>query len=774
MNRLKFVWYIACPAIVLIFLGNFYGLGITGHDDAVWHLGYFQPGLSTVSDWATAQGRLYALIIGPVLLYGSGIQGTYFGNLIEMASFTFAILLFALVLRCYFNTRLAVLAVVLFAGLFSLKINGSAAICYPLLIWPSFIIFFLSILAGRHAVESRGATWLVVSGLLFFASLFTHEAVAVTFVVLALMAWFGNILARQNAPTHDLSSGSRFRPHKQDWMLAAVGVSSVLVYVVLSILFMLENPTQYAGKQLDLTDYAGIWETLMHFSLSGSALFNLFSPYSINYTDQILQDAIKVDYSLVGALRQVGVSLITVIFGLLLGFVTWIVLTFGVWRKDSSREVVGATGLARKWAVAPGLVLIILPALPVAMTVKYQQWHLELGVQAYVTTVVSHFGVALCLAVFILTLVERFSGGRRLFIAGVLTVFLGGLGTSAYIVNGQIARDIRLEAARWQMFERGLGLLEAAGINAEKVLLPQFAGGSWFTVMPAEYWSQLALAKYGLSIETTSSSLTSSDAAQGAAVLTYVSAPGTDKFNLVAQQVSVDLNGNPIISKVAVELALAKSRNADRAVLTYVDQTGTPVQKRLSSVKQTKHGSYVLSNLAALSGSVHLLSGVSSPSLSFDCEKEITREMKVVFGNKPDRSPIPTCIGKGFLGSGWGPVENKGVWARSKNASITLAVPNVQDALELEFELSTLTGLGYFDEPQTVYVSVDGSAEKRWIFTKGRAIPAEDMRINISPREGRLFLEINLRVDSLVNLSRLGLANDTRDLGVHLHSVTLR
>jgi hypothetical protein len=538
---------------------NVWGIGIVSFDDAMWHLRGNMPGWAPVWEWATSQGRMWALLTGPLMLHAAKWKGSFYGDLLQFLPFVVSFLLFHGILAIYFGRRIAILAAALFCSLFALRFDGSLLVSYALLAWPAASACCLAILAGRQYVGAGKPTWCVAAAVLFLLSLFTNEALAITFVGLFALAWLGNAMIRGTDGNVPLVQ----RLGRHDWILAGACVAVAAAYAVSGALFAVAFPSTYDGHALAAFDWRRFTDTLQSFALSGSTLYGILDPYSVKYTDHVLQSSIDITYRLADAIRGLGSAPLAILSGLAAAVVVWSTCTEAAAHANDADDRKLHPGLL----LVPGLLLLLMPIIPVALTEKYQSWHLDQGVKAYVSTVACHFGTAMILAgamVAIADLAGRTRGlGQPLILA--LSFAVGIAGMVSANLNSQMAQDIRSEGARWAVLDRALLLLDKSGLNVQTLLAPQFRNGSWFAVIPQTYWGQLVRAKHGKNVKVIYNGADAADLSGGLAMLSYYPSKDGLSFDLLLAHVGRTADHSLVIDRAVVEPGQRSTSRSCRA-----------------------------------------------------------------------------------------------------------------------------------------------------------------------------------------------------------------
>ena len=542
-----------------------WGIGIMHTDDALWYLA-LSEGKDASADWAQSQGRIYALIVGKMMLYVLSLTGSTYAEVLKYGSFSAVIVLYGAVIASYFNRNLALLSLTLFIGLNAVRADGSVVFSYPLLIWPSLIAFALSMLAARIYTRNGSVAWLVANALLLGFSMFTNEGITFTLIILAALAAVRNLV--EIAGT---------RPQAW-WYSSARSRGLIVAYVVPTGLYALGYvaylklfPSMYDGSALTILRPMDSIRTLASFSFSGSFLYNIYQPYTIVFGEPGFHNGYNASYTVRIAMRDILSNPTAFIFGfisaLVFGKIVFAIMSEDcLERKFNIREFL---------AIIVGLLLAILPVILVAISLKYIKWHTVQGIDSYATSVVSSFGVSMALAG-AMSLTFGWLPNMRMIklpIFLVTIIVFGVCSALNHSINERISSDLRAEGMRWDVFERGMQLMDAVGMEAELLSLPQFSRGSWYTATPSGYWSKLAKARFEREVSIVDGPLLRADVAR-TAVVSYETL-GTRHTAVLVERMSLGPAGDPVIDEIAIDLG----RNFDERLPPPVCPGSAPLRQ---------------------------------------------------------------------------------------------------------------------------------------------------------------------------------------------------
>jgi len=142
---------------------------------------------------------------------------------------------------------------------------------------------------------------------------------------------------------------------------------------------------------------------------------------------------------------------------------------------------------------------------------------------------------------------------------------------------------MRPEAGRWRILALALKTIDATGQTSPVIFAPRFGSGSWFTVVPPDYWTAYVKAKYKrpVQIYTKPSEIAASN--ENIASLDYQLLDNERRFVFSIAHITGD-TGNRHIDSISVTIERMDPSVLANYVLSYRDQDGMLVQKRLVDV----------------------------------------------------------------------------------------------------------------------------------------------------------------------------------------------
>jgi hypothetical protein len=724
-----------------------WALGVTHTDDGMWVLRAHTPEVETVAQWAHYQGRLWAYVSGSMILHALTWQGTLYGELLRIGGFVLFFCAFHLMAGVYCGKRVALLCASLFLGLFALKWDGSILTTYPLITWVAGCAFVGAALAGRRYVRAGGVSTLAVAALVLLFSLFNNEGVTITFIALFALSVVANRVQLAHAP------------RQRSVRLALAAAASVLIYAVLYLGWRQLYPSGYPGHAPAPFNLVRIGTTLYHFSTSGSALHELFAPLHMVYGDAYLGTGRGIDYGLAQYADGLAGAPLALLAGASVASLLWRQLARGAGVAAAARGAV----IERRCAVAGGLVIALLPILPVALMGMYQQWVMMQQVRAYSHTVFAYFGWSLALAGLLAGACARLER-RRYYRAVVLLLAIAGAALAAlvYRANDAIAADMRPESGRWHMVDRALAA-NAAAFHADTIWIPALASGSQYGVMYPQYWGEYVKARFRVDTSVSARIPDINDQVRGIVMHDFA-------YDRAARQLvslwtgyrKTSVTGPYLADRIALEVGTPRDY-----LLEYADHAGAARRVPVASMRQV--GSLrVLDGLEVDPASVRLLRLDGSAV----CVNRLPRGLRIDF--KQAGRPPHALDQASFLDAGWHGLEPGAVWSKGRLSHIRLPRAILPPgSLRLALDLTSYTGMGFRNGTQTLRASVDGVRVGEWKFVTFVNPPEVSFVLPAGAGAGAGTLDLMLEVDAPQNPRALGIdPNDERELGVLLRALT--
>lgn len=753
-SPMRVVLAAALGLMLAMFCVRVWDLGIVHTDDAIWALHAWKGDWDIVRRWAADQGRVWALVSGSIMFAALKVKGTLAGDLAVVACFIVFFLAFHIAVAEYFDRRLAVLVAALNLGLWSLRWEGSVLTAYPAFTWLLGTAFVTSLLAARRYLWKGKLIALAASLLLLLLSLCIHEGVSVLFASLYPLA----VLARP-------AKLSLLNDHARLKRMILVGYAAVvLLYFLAYFGWRLAYPSGYAGNSLAPFDVSRIAQVAGSFALSGSLPFDLFVVYDVNFANPSIGEGSRIAYPFADYLFLVPATPSAIAFGGLVSLVCWLVLrSVSSWRLDA-RSAVSAIGV--------GVLATIIPVLPVAMTVQYQQWH-DGGIYSYAHTALCHFGVALAIGGALALGLRSIAPLRlQLFLSFAVSVVAGLLAAGGSLMNDAIARDMRSEASRWQVLNRAVQLLEADG-GADRITLlaPRFESGSWFGVVPPSYWSEWAKARHGVDLQFTAGLLPAFEEPGRVYLIDYWPTPGREPTIAVARIASDVATRQPVFDRVLLAPSV-RDPAATKDFLVFGDVNRGQQFMRIENMRATAvTGVRSVDNVAGYPALLRTQREAPLPKLAVRCPKVILEGRRASFGLAPTGTD---CVLTAALVDGWHAPELTGVWSKARVATLRVRVQVAADAepLVMRLAIKSYSGLGFYPgrtrilirSGESILVEVEDAQESPAVvdFT----VPRRLVGVNG-------VLDLAIETDRIYNPKALGIAPDTRDLGVNLQSLEL-
>lgn len=755
--------------LVVLFCSRFWNMGIAHHDDAVWALRAWQGNFDVIWQWATSQGRVWALISGPLLFYALKIKGSLGGDLLLCAVFIVFFLSFYYLSSLYFGARLAKLAATLNVAFYAMRWEGSLITAYPAFTW----ILSTSFLAGvwftrQYLINGKAANLFLAIGL-FFISLFLHEGMTLLFLVLFPLAIFANhrTILQQHLSAPEILKTPTTRKLFAGYLFAS------LLYASLYILWRVWYPAHYDGLSLAGFKVFGFLQVLFSFTFSGSLIYDLFVPYTVRFSDVLQGDVVTIKYPLQWYLSNLSFGPVVLLYFVLVFIVCYRVLFLRVHAANSALS----KAMNSLWAAGIGLVVAITPIFPVALTQKYQGWYLEHGIRSYNHTAFAHFGVSLFLAsavFFALTALYKKNTVAK-GVAVLLVLLIAVLSAAGFNMNNSIADDMRAETSRWEVLEYVVHTAKSQSWSEPVVFSPRFKDGSWFTVLDEGYWTQFALARYGIPLKFRTDVLSADDLRSGAVFVDFYNSDARQAPLLFLAKLKFGPQSltSPISDQIYITTPLDLSQVKNYTLLFHDIYKG-PQSIRVSDLATigSRPTVLLLNNVSAYPGSIRIATQQPQYFLPITCDEKLTVGTTVLFGS---RVQAEGCIGNRYLKSGWNTPDAVGAWSNTGSATLVLPLDEQLPPgnLKLRLHAWSYAGMGFFNSTQTITIRLGSTIlSKRLDKFKDPMKPIEFTipRATWSPGTP---MELKIEVNQTFNPKALALAPDARDLGVNVRALTI-
>jgi hypothetical protein len=748
-------------ALLVVFCLRFWNLGIVFHDDAMWALWAHVPGEDPVGDFARIQARLWGFPAGTLMLHALAWQGTLYGEILRVGSFVLFFSAFHVFVAIYCGRQIMLLSACLFFALFALRWDASVLTAAPLLSWVPATAFIAAALFGRAYVVYGKSVLAVAAGLFLTLSLLTNEGVALLFCTLFPITLIGNLTAI--VPGGSLAS--EFMRPSRTRKLLMICLILPAIYVMLALVWALGRPSLYAGHAIAPFDLSRVAIIVLEFSTSNSLLHDFVKPYFVRYTDHITElsaDMLYKPSSFLPVLQEPA--------SLMFGFA----MAFLFCRAADGVSPASVQKLNTRYpeflALALGLVIAIVPIVPVALTAKYQQWYFEQGVMSYGQAILGYFGISLFLAAIASIILRLFGrrGQKPLVVA--LMMMVGVLAATSYRMNDAIALDMRPESGRWRVVALALKALDAAQIDTSAIWAPRFKNGSWYATLPASYWSDYAKARHNANIRFLFEAPWA-ETVHNTAYLDYMLADDGRSFVAVIERLeAVDNAGTRavMVNKVAVAFEQPSATQLESYLLSFTDDKGIWRKFQLKALEQHDEGVWSLDQVSAVPGSIR----VSRLNATPPATKLIADRKRGVYaiGDTIDFSREGES--DAVVGNGWAGQEDKFRWTLGTRAEIRFILrPSPAERFVLRFAGSAF--LSASRPQQSVVVLVNDRETARFTFQAGEKPPDMTVPVEASRLGPDRQVSITLLINDPRSPKELGLSGDDRALGILLQSISI-
>jgi len=435
-------------------------------------------------------------------------------------------------------------------------------------------------------------------------------------------------------------------------------------------------------------------------------------------------------------------------------------------------------GAPRIWAsVLVGVCIALIPVFPVSLVGKYQEHFYQLKVRSYAFTPLCHFGWSLLVAT-ALCLTDRVAGvSTQRLAAGLVALGIGGLCFCSTLRNDSVTSDIRMETCRWDVVDQASKITPIFSPPIARIHAPRLQSGSWFSVVPASYWSSYMQDFYNQSLQYDNLSISRADVDQGVAYVDYCMLRDNTTTIVFAAALHSDAASGQVIAKeIGVTSPRLDPSEKVQYLLTYRDLDQGTVAQRLSgmAVSETNRSVLLLRNVRAVPASIRISKHSELRDLNIECGDRVPIGVPIRLGLAG--GPVSGDGCKDWLkAGGWHPPERNGSWTSQACAEIHVPLKaSSEEKYTATIVASTLGGLGFYEATQTVSIKIGDETVAYRDFAARDGWKSLDFELAPShwPADGTLVLSIC--IDPIANPTELGLSTDTRNLGVLMQSLQFR
>ena len=766
----KSLWLAGLGALLFLFCHRLWGLGITHTDDAIWLLASHENSWRLIVSTAVEQGRVWVFLALGLVYTAFSLHGTMLGEVMGVGALAVFFVLFHRVAGLYFGARIALLAATLNLAFFALRWDSSIAAAYPGIFWIAGSLFPCAVWCGWHYSREGHRRHGIAALALLFVSLFVHEGVTVLFLGLFALSIAANDYG-QNPSEWTLR---RLWTTRRCQWLSVGTVVVAMSYFALYFAWRYLHPSIYEGNMPGTLSPQRVLPVILSFATKGTLLADLVKPYTVTFTDAVKQDGVKAVYAASSYFNFQGLEPLALIHAAIVFAMALSLLVVN--GKDSQGFLKPVTTVKALGALGAGGMIALLPVLPVAVVNRYQQWHFDLGVQAYADSALCHFGVALGLAAMFAWLCAPEKRGvmARRALALMLATGIGALSYGGFRMNDAMAKDIRVETSRWAAVDRAVALSELSGIDQRIIYAPRLQSGSWYTVVEPVYWSQYVAAfhKKALTFVTRPTPAMIQGAAD-AALLDYSLVD--NHLVVMLARLSGTSDKEQIADSIALAIDSPMVADLQHTMLVFRDRKRGVVTHRLADMPQLGNNFRyrIIKNVEAAPSSITLTRFAPVPSLPKPCGADMTSGTKIIFGTAFPDSPH-ACDGSAMLRDGWNEREAGGLWSKARKATIVLPTAGLHPgALRLDLLAATYVGLGFSEGTQAISLQVGDKVLSHREDKKSdgpKPLVANLAATDWAPGQN---INLTLAIDHTINPAQLGNNPDVRDLGLYLYTLSM-
>lgn len=587
--------------IALIFLIAFFPLVHTGYavpDDFQFSLWASSPERWKNAREAAEQTGRFQVFFHICLAYVPYFVDSHFYlKFVQIASMAMSAWLFAYTLTRYRgDCHFGLIVLLLFGALTQNMWEHHLFSAYPFVFQFGFSCLTLSFIAFQKMLigGSRSSQW--QTGIFLFLALLAYETFALYIAIFLFIAW-----------AYKKSQGWRV-------ILSAMAPVFICIFIFSTVYltWRWQYPTNYAGARVDpaTLDWAHIRQVIWQFSWASFPGYVLTHFTAIHHAFPVSPEGFNRNFASLFQNMQSEWIVKAVLVG------------FGIWLTQSIKN----SPLTRQRFIAllaVSILLVFLPPLPLALTSKYQNWVNIFGVNAYVVTYFSYFGVVLFLATFATAFGQLGKPGGLLkrVSVGTVAVVVMFLSLLTDYGNAAMNRSQSLEAWKWRMFDQVINSPDFQTVSSgDCVLLDGLTAGLAFGFSPPDYWQKRIEQRTGKQVpvfddRTVFTQCMVAGNKPGFLVRYQQEANIANQFIVVARVLGEE-NGR-LIGNQAVLYSLGHSR---RFMLTWLapglDRKAVATIDNVSVVGQGGYASFLVNKLEQNRGS--LRTEIRIPNLALD------------------------------------------------------------------------------------------------------------------------------------------------------------
>jgi len=378
---------------------------------------------------AELAGRFYYLIIHPMYLVPYISDNPVVIKLFHHIPLIAGFILFAIILfRLMHSKELSFFYFLVFLVIAQASRHTSLFLTYPFFFTFSFDLLLLSFLFLLNYFKNSGKYNLFLSVFLFTAGLLFYESYLLYLIILAIM-----IFAFRSKKGENI-----LQVLKHSFMIFLPFLVVGILYVAAYLIYRIYHPSHYTGTSFDLNNltlsnfFSAIWKLsitsypLTVFTESGT-LFTEKSELILGYSPVVLKLILNARIEWI--IKGICVA------------ITGFILLAGIARIKFKTLLAG---------ILLSVLLIIIPAIPMALSVKYIEYTLQHEMRGYVCTFFSLFGTVLLISILIGYLINllnfNFLLKRIMILLSAVCFFTFSVLTD--FTNYSIAKDFRSDNLR--------------------------------------------------------------------------------------------------------------------------------------------------------------------------------------------------------------------------------------------------------------------------------------------------------------------------------------
>lgn len=409
--------------IIICVVYGLKNIALGTHDDINMfvdiHANSLKEYLSLTISNSLARGRISPIqIIANIILYGVMLtKSQLLYTMLMYIPVIVNVLFFAYIIAKRFGKYFGLFIPVFFFALVQVDAYHNLMISYPLCIQTGLFMFMLGVELFLRYPDKQKKALLLLSALCMFDSFSAYESFVSFYAVFFIIALFKNI---ESVDNRNSFNWVKFLEQM------SVHTVAVLLYITMYLICRHFSNLSYGGATIDATSFSLSLaiKTLFTFAFSLFPLREFVANFSFN------------TFSVSAITLRMGFKAVCV------GIASWMILYKS--KKIQTKHMI--------CLAVTGFIACIVFCIPHSLTPQYQYW-VSIGVQGFVPSFISYFGIVLILCTIGLYLLNSFHKQKKVFVI-VLSIMMSCGSLCTDISNQPTINSKTNDTLRYVMFDK--------------------------------------------------------------------------------------------------------------------------------------------------------------------------------------------------------------------------------------------------------------------------------------------------------------------------------